>query len=87
MRNTRDKVLIVVFTVFFPLICVPAAFVAFYCVNWFLALHVFGSAPLPFWLFAVAGLVVGVGFTAINLRRTWRTLLQLFSSSTNESTT
>lgn len=87
MPNMRNKIWLVVFTVFWPLICVPVGFVVFFGISWFLAVYVFASQPLPFWLFAVAGLVLGVALVAINLRRNWPALIQLFSRRTNESAT
>jgi len=87
MPDSRNKVWIVVFTVFLPLVYVPVGFVVFFGINWLLARYLFVSQPLPFWLFAVAGLVLGAAAVANNLRRTWPALVRLFGWSTNESAT
>jgi hypothetical protein len=85
--SRRNILWAVVFTVFWPLIYVPVAFVVFFVISWFLAVYVFVVRPLPFWLFAVTGLVLGAASVAINLWRTWPALMQLFSRETNESAT
>ena len=87
MSSTGSKIWIALFTVFFPLIYVSVGFVILFGISWFLAKYVFASQPLPFWPFAVAGLVLGAAAVASNLRHTWPALIRLFGSNTSESAT
>jgi hypothetical protein len=79
MPNTgsSSKIWIIAFTVFFPLIYVPIAFVIFFSISWLLAMYVFSSQPLPFRFFAFSGIAIGILLTTINAWRARKPLAGL----------
>jgi hypothetical protein len=77
MSNTASKIWIIAFTVFFPLIYVPIAFAVLFGISWFLAMYVFSSQPLPFWIFAFSGISIGVLLSTINVWRARKPLAGL----------
>jgi len=87
MSNPRAKIWIVAFNVFYPLICFLIAFAIFFGISWLLAVYAFATQPMPFWFFALAGLVLGAALVVVNLRRTWPALVQLFRRGRSEGST